>query len=252
MLGGAESARLSRSAEDELLDSVTSAEVRDAIESLPEGYRVAVLLADVEGFAYKEIAEILDVPIGTVMSRLHRGRKRLREALQTYGEARGLVADDSALRRAPEATDERNSRPPTLRPSPGARTPGACRSPAADHAGTEGIPEPGASHVRSALENWPRASHLRHELNVQVPRWRCTAGSRPERCASHPRPPTHRLSNIDHRPLDVRWPSWRLSGTGDRTLRVALQVPAIHRTEFAGYFKCARSALPPRARTGVE
>ena len=92
-LGDADSARLSRSAEDELLDGLTSAEVRDAIESLPESYRVAVLLADVEGFAYKEIAEILDIPIGTVMSRLHRGRKRLRQTLQEFGEARGLVDD---------------------------------------------------------------------------------------------------------------------------------------------------------------
>ncbi len=96
-LGGADSARLSRSAEDELLDGLTSSEVRDAIEALPEGYRVAVLLADVEGFAYKEIAEILDVPIGTVMSRLHRGRKRLRQTLQEFGEARGLVDDDSPV-----------------------------------------------------------------------------------------------------------------------------------------------------------
>ena len=93
-LGGADSARLSRSAEGELLDGLTSAEVRDAIESLPDSYRVAVLLADMEGFAYKEIAEILDVPIGTVMSRLHRGRKRLRQTLQTYGQARGLVDGD--------------------------------------------------------------------------------------------------------------------------------------------------------------
>ena len=93
-LGGGDGARLSRSAEDEMLDGLTSAEVRDAIESLPDSYRVAVLLADVEGFAYKEIAEILDVPIGTVMSRLHRGRKRLRRALQTYGQARGLVGGD--------------------------------------------------------------------------------------------------------------------------------------------------------------
>ena len=92
-LGGADGARLFRSAEDELLDGLTSAEVRDAIEALPQSYRVAVLLADVEGFAYKEIAEILDVPIGTVMSRLHRGRKRLRQTLQTYGQARGLVDD---------------------------------------------------------------------------------------------------------------------------------------------------------------
>ena len=90
-LGSGEDARRARSAEDELLDGVTSAEVRRAIESLPDPYRVAVLLADVEGFAYKEIAEILDVPIGTVMSRLHRGRKRLREALYTYGKSHGLV-----------------------------------------------------------------------------------------------------------------------------------------------------------------
>ena len=90
-LGGGELARRSRSAEDEMLDGVTSAEVRHAIESLPDSYRVAVLLADVEGFAYKEIAEILDIPIGTVMSRLHRGRKKLRESLQDFGRARGLV-----------------------------------------------------------------------------------------------------------------------------------------------------------------
>lgn len=96
-LGDGADARRSRSAEDELLEGVTSAEVRDAIESLPDSYRVAVLLADVEGFAYKEIAEILDVPIGTVMSRLHRGRKRLRETLQTYGKARGLVDDDTPV-----------------------------------------------------------------------------------------------------------------------------------------------------------
>ena len=90
-LGGTELARRAHSAEDEFLDGLTSSEVRHAIESLPDAYRVAVLLADVEGFAYKEIAEILDVPIGTVMSRLHRGRKKLRETLQEYGRTRGLV-----------------------------------------------------------------------------------------------------------------------------------------------------------------
>ncbi len=95
-LGGAETARLSRSAEDEHLDGLTSVEVRQAIESLPDSYRLSVLLADVEGFAYKEIAEILEVPIGTVMSRLHRGRKKLRETLQEYGRTRGLVEDADA------------------------------------------------------------------------------------------------------------------------------------------------------------
>ncbi len=92
-LGGAETSTLGRSAEDELLDRLTEAEVKQAIEDLPEQYRHAVLLADVEGFAYKEIAEILDVPIGTVMSRLHRGRKRLQEQLYEFGRRRGLVAE---------------------------------------------------------------------------------------------------------------------------------------------------------------
>src|SRR5436305_3636725 len=72
-LGGLEAAAAGRSAEEEVLDSITDDEVKRAIESLPEQFRLAVLLADVEGFSYKEIAEILGVPIGTVMSRLHRG-----------------------------------------------------------------------------------------------------------------------------------------------------------------------------------
>ena len=68
-LGGLEAAMAGRSAEDELLERFTDDEVKQALEDLPEQFRVAVLLADVEGFSYKEIAEILDVPIGTVMSR---------------------------------------------------------------------------------------------------------------------------------------------------------------------------------------
>ena len=93
-LGGAESAVLGRSAEEELFEHLTEGEIKDAIEALPEQYRDAVLLADVDGFAYKEIAEILDVPIGTVMSRLHRGRKRLQQQLYEFGRRRGLVSDD--------------------------------------------------------------------------------------------------------------------------------------------------------------
>jgi RNA polymerase sigma-70 factor, ECF subfamily len=90
-VGGLEGARIGRSAEDELLDMVSESEVKQAVESLPEGFRLAVLLADVEGFAYKEIAEILDIPIGTVMSRLHRGRKALQKRLFEFGRTRGLV-----------------------------------------------------------------------------------------------------------------------------------------------------------------
>src|SRR5918998_3833807 len=92
-LGGLEGAASGRSAEDEVLDRFTDADVKEAIESLPEQFRIAVLLGDVEGFSYKEIAEILDVPIGTVMSRLHRGRKALQKRLYDFGRARGLVPE---------------------------------------------------------------------------------------------------------------------------------------------------------------
>jgi RNA polymerase sigma-70 factor (ECF subfamily) len=85
-----------RSAEDELMDWFTEAEVKEAVESLPEQFRLAVLLADIEGFSYKEIAEILDVPIGTVMSRLHRGRKALERKLYEFAVSRGLVTDDKS------------------------------------------------------------------------------------------------------------------------------------------------------------
>lgn len=94
-LGELSSAGTGRSAEDELLDRLTDDEVKRAIESLPEAFRMAVLLADVEGFSYKEIADITDVPIGTVMSRIHRGRRALQKALLDYAEARGLVTADT-------------------------------------------------------------------------------------------------------------------------------------------------------------
>jgi RNA polymerase sigma-70 factor (ECF subfamily) len=90
-LGGLEAVSAGRSAEDELMDWFTDAEVKAAVESLPEQFRMAVLLADVEGFSYKEIAEILDIPIGTVMSRLHRGRKSLQKQLFEFAAARGIA-----------------------------------------------------------------------------------------------------------------------------------------------------------------
>jgi RNA polymerase sigma-70 factor (ECF subfamily) len=79
------------SAETEVLESLPDAEVQDALAELPEQFRMAVLLADVEGFSYKEIAEILDIPIGTVMSRLHRGRRALEKRLWSVVRERGLV-----------------------------------------------------------------------------------------------------------------------------------------------------------------
>jgi RNA polymerase sigma-70 factor, ECF subfamily len=79
------------SAENEVLDRIPDADVKRALESLPENFRIPVLLADVEGFSYKEIAEIMETPIGTVMSRLHRGRKALEKALWETARERGLI-----------------------------------------------------------------------------------------------------------------------------------------------------------------
>lgn len=82
---------LGRSAEEVALERFSDTDVKQAIEALPDTFRMAVLMSDVEGFSYKEIAEITDVPIGTVMSRIHRGRKALQKALVDVGRARGLV-----------------------------------------------------------------------------------------------------------------------------------------------------------------
>jgi RNA polymerase sigma-70 factor, ECF subfamily len=104
-LGGLEAASLGRSAEDELMDYFSEAEVKEAIEALPENFRIPVILADVEGFSYKEIAEIVDVPVGTVMSRLHRGRKGLQKALYDFAVSRGLTERVDATVAAPAGDD---------------------------------------------------------------------------------------------------------------------------------------------------
>jgi RNA polymerase sigma-70 factor (ECF subfamily) len=81
-----------RSAEAEALDHLPDSDVKRALQSIPEEFRLAVYFADVEGFAYKEISDIMNTPIGTVMSRLHRGRRMLRDMLADYAAERGFKA----------------------------------------------------------------------------------------------------------------------------------------------------------------
>lgn len=113
-LGGLEAAKAGRSAEDELMDFFTDTEVKDALEALPEQFRMAVLLADVEGFSYKEIAEILDIPIGTVMSRLHRGRKALQKQLYEFATERGLAPRSVAVSDESDSADRVGGEPAVL------------------------------------------------------------------------------------------------------------------------------------------
>jgi RNA polymerase sigma-70 factor (ECF subfamily) len=99
-LGGAESvtqATSTRSAEAEAIDHLPDSAVKDALQAIPEDFRMAVYFADVEGFSYQEIADIMKTPVGTVMSRLHRGRRMLRDLLADYARERGIATADPNL-----------------------------------------------------------------------------------------------------------------------------------------------------------
>ena len=96
-LGSIDQSKLSSSAEDQMLNLFTDDEVKNALESLPEDFRIPVLLSDVDGFSYKEIAEMLEIPMGTVMSRLHRGRKAMQKMLYEYARERGLIIEPTTV-----------------------------------------------------------------------------------------------------------------------------------------------------------
>jgi RNA polymerase sigma-70 factor, ECF subfamily len=101
-LGGAESATstTTRSAEAEAIDHLPDSAVKEALQSIPEDFRLAVYFADVEGFSYQEIADIMKTPVGTVMSRLHRGRRMLRDLLSDYARDRGIAVTPDSPRSA--------------------------------------------------------------------------------------------------------------------------------------------------------
>ena len=112
-MGGAESVTQStstRSAEAEAIDHLPDSAVKSALQAIPEDFRLAVYFADVEGFSYQEIADIMKTPVGTVMSRLHRGRRMLRESLADYARDRGITA---AAPVASKTTNQKMSRSTT-------------------------------------------------------------------------------------------------------------------------------------------
>jgi RNA polymerase sigma-70 factor (ECF subfamily) len=102
-LGGAGTQSDARDVEGALLGHMVSADVEKALAALPSDFRMAVILADLEDFSYKEIAEIMECPAGTVMSRLYRGRKMLQQLLYRYAVEQGIIDEDSGRHLAPEA-----------------------------------------------------------------------------------------------------------------------------------------------------
>jgi RNA polymerase sigma-70 factor (ECF subfamily) len=105
---GAATMRGMREPEREALAPLVEAEVQKALDSLPEHFRMAIVLSDVEGLSYREIADVMGCPIGTVMSRLHRGRAILQQLLRAHAVALGIIEDDDEL--APLAAERNETR----------------------------------------------------------------------------------------------------------------------------------------------
>ena len=110
-----------RSAEEEALDRLAESDVLRALWDLPEGFSTAIYLADIEGYPYKEIAEMMGTPIGTVMSRLHRGRERLRARLKAHGRDRDVATAADSVPQQARARPAGRARPAPPRWAPVAR-----------------------------------------------------------------------------------------------------------------------------------
>jgi RNA polymerase sigma-70 factor (ECF subfamily) len=95
-----------KSAEDVVLENLPDGDVKEALAAIPEDFRMVVYYADVEGYSYKEIAEIVGVPTGTVMSRLHRGRKLLRASLTEYAKSRGITTTSASSSSTEKGAEE--------------------------------------------------------------------------------------------------------------------------------------------------
>ena len=164
-----------RSAEDEALDRMADSEILRALRELPEGFSATVYLADVEGYPYKEIAEILGTPIGTVMSRLHRGRERLRERLAAHGRGRDGSSRSPDVPH-PADVPERADVPPRAGVPTRAEVPAradvpaagvpATSPPQADVLGQASVPHPPQASVppQAGPRRGPRAAHWRGTL----------------------------------------------------------------------------------------
>jgi RNA polymerase sigma-70 factor, ECF subfamily len=99
---GANTMRAMRDPETQALTPLVEAEVQRALDELPDEFRLAVVLSDIEELSYKEIADVMGCPIGTVMSRLHRGRKLLQKTLKEHAEALGILTEEPSTRKAQE------------------------------------------------------------------------------------------------------------------------------------------------------